>query len=689
MNRTRCQMLVAGARKVVLQLTAVGTAMGAVSAQSVRSPAPITGSNAGESYVRPRGFNLLANADRAATGMRMPANFYWAVSNIGPCADGHVLYGDGFGCGGYAGSGTGIFEAVLSAGVPLTDFRKIRAAHPDAALHLGPQGYTELSTHLRVGAGSQDWGPADESLGRLFSGISSTSDGTCRDNTGRANNFMGTNVTLLAGSDCPETWGPSGFDGPRPITQEAFLKLKARQGSAFTFDWFRVPFVDRTTHRSLGSFSTYGEISDHFAEALQSYGRVTPAFPERAPARNGFPLGLDVHFEAYTFNRASLANAIFWQMTVVNNSKEVYGAPIDFDSLYMGFQHGISLAADDGAAQYALPHRNGLFVVRNGVTVGCNGANGTAAGLFRSTCQNSGFRTNHAFGVMMLKSPIGDTRNKLLSRPGPFYDPSSPYADDTITFNHHHQCGFGLNCFGHTFGVNDRRGFGMISSTEENVVDGRDPAAISLAQQFATFRPKAHPAPGNLRFNRYVPGSWSYENKIRPSGLTPAQLQDTIFYDACEGAGFITVPNQNSDRPLPRCVVAWSDTTAGKLLNVGPGNIGGVMTAGPFPLKAGDTTSFIISYFAARDSIGFEALATSITEEYLRFFLGPEAPPAPTIVSHQIVSAEERYETDRALKPFIRLRFTDEPEVAVDPISRSTRRMFARAAFPGCAVCGT
>jgi hypothetical protein len=645
---------------VVLSAMLSSAAVQWLGAQTPQPPVPVEGSLPGEKHVAPRrGFNLFATADLAASGMRGAGQFYWAVSNIGPCADGHTLYGDGIGCGGHTGAG--MYEVVLSAGVPLTDFQKIRAVHDDARYHLGPQGFTELSTHLRVGGGSQDWGPADNSFGKLFSGIVSTSDGSCRDNTQRRNNFMGTNITLLAGSDCPETWPATGFDGPRNIGDSAFIRLKQRQGSAFTFDWFRVPAAERSS-RFLGTFSTYGEISDHFAEALESYGRVTPKGADRDPTRNGFPLGLDVRFEAFSFGKPALANAVFWQMIVVNNSKDVYGVGIDYDSLYMGFMQGIGIGSDANPSQYALPHRNAILMVRSGVHIGCNGATPSLPGV--GGCANSGFRTSHGSGVLMLKSPIGDTRNKLLSRPGPFYDPSSPYADDTITFNHHHQCGFGLNCFGSTTGLNDRRGFGMISSTEENVLDGRVATEITLAQQWATFRPKAHPAPGNARFNRYVPGTWSYENKVRPPVLSPAQRQDTLFFDSCEGTGFLTIPNQNGGRPLPSCSVAFSDTMPGKQTNSGPGNIGGVMTAGPFPLRAGDSTSFIISWFAERDSIGLEALTDRITQEYLRFFAGPAAPPAPTIGGAEVASAQERQASGQ--QPVVRLFFSDDPETAVD-----------------------
>lgn len=633
-----------------------------------QTPEPVLGAPGEKPYVAPRrGFNLLGNADQALSGLRMSGTMAFGVSNIGPCSEGAVGFNEN-GCGNLAyptgGSASTTFEIVLSAGAPPHDFRKIRAVYPGVNNHLGPQGYTQLSSHLRVGAGSQDWGPADNTLGRLFSGVTSTTDGSCRDNSGRANNFMVANITLLAGSDCPPTWAGGKFEGPRPIGDSAFIRLQQRQGNAFTFDYFKVPADERDNSKFLGSFSTYGLTSDHYAEHLARYGNVTPKGSATAkPVINGFPLGLDVYFEAFSFNRPQIANVAFYQMLVINNSKDVYGTGIDYDSLYMGIMHGYVMAGQN-ASIYSLPHRNASFANRPGVTAGCNGGTANIPGSNTATCPPTtrGFVSTHAFGIVMLKSPIGDTRNKLLTRPGPFFNPASPYADDTITFNHDHACGFGGSCFNTSIAVNDRRGFGLISSTEANILDGRDPGSVGFVEAWGTFRSRAHPALPNTVFNRYVPGTWSYENKLRVPGQS---LQDTIFFDTCEGSGFITIANQNGGQPLPRCSVAFSDTMPGKQINGGPSNIGGPMTAGPFRLKAGDTTSFVIAFLAARDSGNFEALVNAATDAYLSFYLGPDAPPTPTIAGAFAASAEERDQI--AADPFVRLTFTDEPEVFTDP----------------------
>ena len=649
--------------------------LAAPSVEAQRTAAPLQGAT-GERPVTPaRGFGMFGNADQALSGLRMAGTMAFGVSNIGPCATGFGPFQEN-GCGNITypegGNQSSTFEIVLAAGAPPHDFRKIRSVYPGVNNHLGPQGYTQLSSHIRVGAGSQDWGPADNTLGRLFSGVTSTNDGSCRDNTTRPNNFMATDITLLAASDCPPTWANNRFEGPRPISDAAFLKLQQAQGNDFTFDYFRVPMEDRDQSKFLGSFSTYGLTSDHFAEALVAYGNVTPKASATAkPTRNGFPLGLDVYFEAFSFNRPSIANVAFYQAMVINNSKDVYCTPavancqgIDYDSLYMGIMHGLLVGGQQNSTVYSLPHRNAMFAGRPGVNAGCNGGTPNIPGSNTATCPTGarGFITSHAFGIIMLKSPIGDTRNKLLTRAGPFFNPASPYADDTITFNHNHACGFGGSCFNTSTGVNDRRGFGLISSTEANIYDGRDPGGLTNAELWGTFRARAHPAQPNAVFNKYVPGTWSYENKLRVPGQS---LQDTLFLDTCEGTGFITIANQNGGQPLPRCSVAWSDTMPGKQINGGPSNIGGPMTAGPFRLGAGDTTAFVIAFIAARDSATFEALANAATDAYLSFYLGPDAPPTPSIAGAFAASAEERDAV--AGDPFVRLTFTDEPETFVDP----------------------
>ena len=102
-------------------------------------------------------------------------------------------------------------------------------------------------------------------------------------------------------------------------------------------------------------------------------------------------------------------------------------------------------------------------------------------------------------------------RNKLLTRPGAFFAPLSPFADDTITFNHGHICEFGSACDQSTTGANTRRGFGMLSSTEENVLSGDDPSSYVSSRLWYTFRNRNYVNgqidPSFARFNRFVPST--------------------------------------------------------------------------------------------------------------------------------------------------------------------------------------
>ena len=628
-----------------------------------RATAPIAiDAGPGEApYTPPRGgFSLFGNSDFAATGMRVGGNMGFGITNIAPC--GHSPGGVVFlqqGCMAYVFEGQTLFstfEIVYSAGASQTDFRRIREVYQGVNGHLGPQGFTQLSTHLAVGGGSQDWGPADRTLGTLFSGVTSTLDGSCRDKSTRGDNQLIEGITLLPSSDCPDTWGPDGFPGARVVPDSAYRNLAAQQGNEFTFDFWRVP-EEQLSSSFLGNYQALSRTTDHYAEQLARYGGVTPLGTGR-PQVGGFPLGLQIDVQAFTFNRPTIADVVFYQMLVINRSEDVYGTGIDYDSLYMGILPGWGFAGQN-PAQYADPSRNTLIVHANGVNPGCNG--GTTPPPVPVCLSPGGFDVAHAMGITILKSPIGDTRNKLLTRPGVFNNPTSPYADDTITFNHHHGCGFGNNCFGSTYQENDRRGFGMISSTEANVLDGRDPGSLTAAQQWVTFRPKAHPALPTARFNRYVPGSalWEYENK--PFRAEKAGIPDTIFFDACEGQGAITI----NGRQLPSCAVPFSDTMPGKQNNRLPGNVGGNMTAGPFPLGAGDTTAFVIAFFAAGDSASFEGLLSAATDAYLTFYLGPDAPPYPAITNVVTKSAEQADpggENEQVV-----LTFSDAPEVATDP----------------------
>lgn len=624
---------------VVVALAAVAPA---ARAQRATPPATLQSNAPGEADLQLRknaGFSLFGNADLAGAGMKMSGQFGWGLSNLGPCAEGFVIFqcGDIFQDGAYQFN---LFELVYAAGVPFSDFRKIRAAHQGANGMRAPTGYSAIFTGNLVGA-TQDWGPADGSIGRLFSGSAvSTGDNSCQDHRSALSGYMSVGVTLLATSDCPPTWPATGFDGPRPVPQAAFERAFTADPNGFSFDFFSIPQTERDLTRFLGNYSTYGETSDSYAEILTSYGSVTPK-GAGAPRVGGFPLGLDIRFEAFRFNLPALSNAFFYNMIVVNNSAKVYNTGIDYDSLYMGVNPGVFGGDPVGnqiPAYYPIFSKNALVSTPNGVNPGCNGSIQYPGS---SPCFNAGF-FGGAIGFVMLKSPIGDTRNKLLTRPGPFNNAASPFADDTITFNHMHHCGFGGTCYNSTYLANDRRGFGMLASMEEHVLDARDPSSLTPGTTWTTFRNKNfRGASGNetARFNRFVPGATLQQANNDPvNNPQPGQpygqwdynndgVQDTIFADACADQG---------------CVATWADTMPGKQSNA-VGNVGASMTAGPFKLAAGDTTSFVFAFIGAPDSTGFERVLNSVIESYNSFYLTPEAPPSPTVTSVEVAAARTAF----------------------------------------------
>jgi hypothetical protein len=608
---------------------AAGWTAEAESQQRSTRPPAIKGEGAAPDFVRPSsGFKLFGNADLAGTGMKMTREFGWGLSNYGPCADGFIL----FECGDILVGGAPqfeIFEVNITAGTPPHEFRKIRTAHPEIQANVSGDGYTHLNNYLVFG-GRVEVGPADGTLGVLFSGATSTSDGSCRDNTGYLNGYMSTGVSLLAGSTCPDTWANGVFDGPRPIPDSAFIRAFNADPMNYNFDYWQIPANELDQTGFLGDFSTYGRISDHYTEILASYGGVTRLGSGPAVIQ-GYPLGLVMDFQAFSFGLPQIANAVFWQMTVVNNSEALYGTGIDYDSLYMGLHLGWGYAQVNSV--YYVPSQNAVKVSSTGTSGSgsCNNAI-TPAGAF--PCATTGF-AGGAIGVVGLKSPIGDTRNKLFTRPGPFFNPSNVHAGDTITFNHGHQCGFG-SCWDHTINVRDRRGFGMISSTSENVLDGRTPGALTATQNWRTFRNQDFPVLSG-KFNYYVPGDWDYNHDGNP---------DTLFFDTCHVNG---------------CVATWADTMPGRQVNR-YSNVGGVMTAGPFSLAAGDTTSFIWAFVGAPDSASFEALVNSVIDSYLSFYLTPKPPPVPPIVSVELEPA-----TLANGEPFVRLSWGPDPESYVDP----------------------
>ena len=602
---------------------------------------------------RANGFRLYGSGDLAVAGMHGVGNLGTFVSPQGPGEYGngqlgsiHTVFGTA-----YLPTGWGFqfFEQIFIAAAGVSDYDRARQANPSLSNAKGG-GYSHMANYTQF-TGRQDWGPADGTLGSLFSGVLSTEDGTCRDNSNGANGFLQTGVPLLAMSNCPDTWASTGFDGTFNIPQESWVTLYATQGGNFRFDFHRVPLGLRDQTKFLGSFSTYAKGSDHYRDVLASYGAVT-RFGSGTPAVEGWPLGLDVATRGYTFTLPTVASVVFYEVLVINRSADVYAAGIDYDSLYFGHEVGTGGSTGGGGQRFsnyydaarstAIYHQSGvqgsLYCAQPARIpaggLGCGGVPSTSTAGF-------GYR-NAGNAIVVLKSPYGDLRNKLFTRAGsPFYNPAHPAAGDTITFNHGHICGFG-GCAASTLFVNDRRSFGLISSTEANVLDGRTTGSLSTAEAWRTFRNRGYPTTRGI-FNRWVPGGFDYNHD---------GIQDTLFYDTCGGA-------TPAEMALG-CVTIDADTMPSGHLNA-YGNVGGVLGVGPFPLAAGDTAVFMYAMVGDNDSASFFASINAAIDFYQNFYLGPEPPPVPDIVSTQLTPAAV------GRSPTLSLFFSDAPERYTDP----------------------
>ena len=599
--------------------------------------------------VRPRGFDLFGLGDVGIQGSRGTLDYGIAIINYGLCgSDANVITTTA--CPVVRGRdnvlrGKG-FALEFTAAAPRSEFLKIAELHPGVSQAIGG-GFTAHYALAGSGfTGLYDFGPADRSVGRLFSGIGTTTgDRSCRDKSSALEaNYSNTragSISVLAGSDCPETWGPNGFEGARPIPDSAFIRAYNASPSTFNFDFWKIPASERNNSRFLGSFSTYYEVSDHFSENLRDWGSVTPLGSGR-PKIRGFPLGLVLRVDAFASTVPTLANAVYYQVQIINRSADIYGGNgVDYDSLYFGL-----IEAQTGGASsnyYYVPELGAAIQTTSGVNTNCNNPR-KQGGIF-GACTTStarGFATG-AWGVLVLKSPIGDMRNKYFTREGsPWYNPASPSADDTITFNHGHRCGFGSVCSSLTYDFSERSAFGYVTSRERDVLDGRPDSDFSDAALWRTFSAAVAGDARSATFNAYQPGaSWDYDEDGTP---------DTLRLDSCHTNG---------------CVRRWVDTLPGGQVNRMAGSgTGGTIVAGPFKLASRDTTSFVFAMVGGRDSLPFETTIANAIEFYMNFYAGAEPPPAPRITSVQVPSAESQFVTGNA--PFVRINFSEDPETWVD-----------------------
>ena len=514
-----------------------------------------------------------------------------------------------------------------SWGVPPGDWNTAKALVPSLANAIGG-GWTNSNLHQ---TGNDDTYALDGTLGPFHAGVTSTSDGSCRDHR-RA---YGAGNPLLAGINCPPTWGSLGWVGARPVPTEIYQARYAVQGSAFAFDFWKITDAELDASgmprtKTIGNFQTYGFMTDATVETLAGSGTIRTfgsAIPggSGAPTRPGWPLGIDVRTDAFSFQLPALKEIAYYQSVFVNNSQRVYGTGLTYDSLYLNLAHGWFNNFQQTYV-YDLPEWGALVgagatvqpcnTAREGSDVTCSRVGGAGAQL--------GFLRGSA-AIIFLKSPIGDLRNKWFTRVGsPYYNPAHPLAGDTLTFNHHHMCGFracaaNTEASSPTIPDHEQRMFGMVSSTEANVLGTRTATGLTDQVFWHTFRSAQFPSrAGNQFFNRYVPpGNWDWNKD---------GVNDTLYLDMCGPAG---------------CSGIFSDTTVNGKMGA-YSNVGGVLGVGPLHFAPGDTTAIVFAITSGVDSASLMSQIAAAVDNYMNFYLGPEAPPKSRVVATDAVPSEGR-----------------------------------------------
>ena len=586
-------------------------------------------------------FNLFAGRDFAVTGMRAGTGYRIWVSNAGVIdaqqqMEGLAALQTQRGTTYYSQ----VSEITLWATTGPKDYNAALPSNPSLQNARGG-GYT-VAFNRSVDPKRADWGPRDGSLGFLHRGVRTPAPGqSAAACLNHAADLVPPAVTLMAGSDCPETWGIEGWLGDRPISFSTWRRLQDQQGPAFRFDFTAVS-DDLKEEGFLGdNFSTFGVINDFTQEVRQLYGNVI-AGGSGTPQQAGYPLGLEWKFDA--FNMTSLPGVVFWQATVTNRSNEIYARGIDYTDLRLGFM----LRHPRIRARAGYDIQRGAVVMNHlGHKVGCDSARaiprtGFATEGFFGNCSSArdgtqGFN-NGSMALVFLKSPIGDLRNKLLSDPGSaFYQPGNPAAGDTITFNIGRACGDA--CIGEQFLTdNPQRAYGVLASNEADALAGRLPNSLEVFDYWNLFHPaNGYPyGDGNVvdlsnpraggGFNYAVPGApgspypmWDYNHDGQP---------DTLFIDMCN-------PTTHE------CANLWSDTFPDRSINFIWKQVW--VGVGPINLPVGASTSFILAIIARPDSASMERAIDDAITLYRNFFVAPTPAPAPRVLAaHAAAVAETR-----------------------------------------------
>ena len=497
------------------------------------------------------------------------------------------------------------FQMGFVGAAPPTEFRKIRAVYPGINNMAGSLGYTSLYWETLV-SGQRDWGAADGYFGKTFAGVTSQDGSGCRADPSM---YFTLGVSLLAQKDCPDTWGSLGFDGKLSIPDSVWLNTFNANKATFRWDDWKISRarLDRTNF--LGTQSTYAFISDYYREQRLRYGSVVRG-GSGSPLETGYPLGLEIRVDSWQFSAPATRNTQFYQAQLVNKSADVYGAGIDYDSLYFGTVPGFLFGNPQAVSVYHDFSSNTMVVARGGTSGNCSASyprrylNSNGAGCAEATAA-------FASGVWMmtwLKSPLGDIRNKAFSNPNsPYFNPTSPFADDTITYNHSHPGSVGRASQAMTRST--RAGFGYVASKEDDFLDGRNPSDFTIINYTGMLTPEEWTgslptSATGVKFPKFVPGAtpghgrWDYNND---------GIQDTISVPSCGTRG---------------CARTYSDTIAGGYRNE-YGNILGTVNAGPFKLKAGDTTQFLWAFSWAADSIQAKRTIDGVVESYRSNYSGP------------------------------------------------------------------
>ena len=593
-----------------------------------------------------RGFSLFGLGEFAITGMRSSGRTSWFTTASTP-GDTYVIgawdlpgrvIGTASSPNAYC---CGFFELQLWMASSRSDWLRHREIAP--SLENVEGGGWNGRGNLQRWASPQYWDfqGKDGTIGTIMSGVTSESGtGTCRDNNIRPNSFVDPGYTLLPASDCPDTWAGGVFNPVRPIADTTWLRRFQSNPSGFTWDDWKVPANERIQDKLYGSFQTYGVSVDYGREALQRLGNTVPRGTGK-PLLEGYAMGMEWNFQAWTYAVPTVADAMFYKVWVVNKSAEVYGVGLDYDSLYLGFMsRPFHTTSTQQPALYAVPQKGAMYENQTntnntncyGAAHGSNITGGYTAGTNIRSClsnthANRGFRGG-AGGLVFLKSPIGDLRNKKFTDPtSPFYNPSHPNRGDTLTFNHANGCGF--TCAQQQYIPHRTRAmFGGWAHIETDALAGRGKTAGELTQleYFDLFHTPDWPnrwSPGNPTvggFAKYAPPGWDYNKD---------GVNDTLAVLTCHRTG---------------CQAPWTDTLPGGFPNAfHNAHHTGV---GPIKLRAGDTTSFIVAFLSTPDSTSFETLVDNVINVYQTFWLVPEPPCPVRISSTTNIGGNRQYDTE-------------------------------------------